>query len=195
MKYIALDFETGGLDPNRHGACSLGVAVFEDGEVIDSREWLIKPPTHAKSGKYLCEYDICAFEINGLSWVKMKKEGISEPEVLRELMQFLDLLGCRDALIVSHNTAFDAAMLSQMVFRCGTWNYGKFEAFPEPLHGAWACTRRMCDRLGLENNNLDTVCAHFGMARTGEYHGALEDAILCGKVYGLLTEKAVAGAA
>jgi DNA polymerase III epsilon subunit-like protein len=186
MKFIALDFETGGLDPQRHGVVSLGLAIFENGEVVDSREWIVAPPTN-KAGKITVEYDVNALAINGVSWAQIKN-GVSEAETLRQAIQFADLHGVRDSLIVSHNTAFDAAFLSQMVFRCGSWNYGKYEAFPEPLRGPWACTRRMATTLGLPDMKLDTVCAQYGLSRTGEHHGALEDAVLCGQVYNRLAE-------
>lgn len=189
MKFIALDFETGGLDPQRHGAVSLGLAVFDGADVVDSREWIIAPPTN-KSGKVSVEYDINALAINGVTWAQIKS-GTSEAQTLSQAIQFAELHNVRDALIVSHNAAFDAAFLSQMVFRCGSWNYGKFEAFPEPLRGPWACTRRMATVLDLPDNKLDTVCAHFGLARTGEHHGAMEDAVLCGKVFSLINKAEV----
>lgn len=185
MKFLALDFETGGLDPQRHGAVSLGVAIFDtdvDPDVpTHTMEWIIAPPTD-KNGKIRCEYDINALAINGLKWPDILK-GHRESTVLNELQVLAVETGMRRAMIVSHNTVFDAAFLSQMVYRCGTWNYGKFQAQPDPLLGPWACTRRMAEVLGLPDKKLDTVCAHFGLARTGEYHGALEDAILCGQVY------------
>ena len=59
MKFLALDFETGGLDPQRHGAVTLGVAAFDGGEAVDSHQWLIKPPTK-KDGKVCVEYDLNA---------------------------------------------------------------------------------------------------------------------------------------
>lgn len=188
VKYIALDFETGGLDPKRHGACSLGVAIFEDGTPIDQREWLIQPPKN-KNGRLICEYDAGAFEINGHS-LDTLKSGKPEKEVLDELSHLVLEHRAATSMIVSHNTVFDAAFLSEMVFRCGSWSYGKFVAYPEPMLGAWACTRRMMQFLSLEDSKLDTLVRHFGLSRTGEIHGALEDAILCGKAYWLLREKA-----
>lgn len=189
MKYLALDFETGGLDPNRHGAVSLAVAAFDGGELLGSIEWTIKPPTK-KDGKISLEYDLCAMQIHGVKWSDIKN-GTPEAVVLNELAKWADSHALRDGLIVSHNAVFDASFLSQMVFRCGSWNYGKYERFPEPLYGPWACTRRMADPLGLPDNKLDTVAAHFGLSRTTELHGAKEDAILCGRIFGLLNKAEV----
>lgn len=188
VKYIALDFETGGLDPKRHGVCSLGVAIFEDGNPVDQCEWTVAPPKN-RSGRLSLEYDAGAFAINGYTLDKLN-EGKPEIDVMHELSHFVMEHRAKTAMIVSHNTAFDAAFLSEMVFRCGTFANGRFEAYPEPLLGPWACTRRMMQILGLPNSRLDTLIGHFGLYRTSEFHGALEDAILCGQAYWLLREKA-----
>lgn len=187
MRILALDFETGGLDPNRHGAVSLGLAVMEDGALIDSREWLIAPP-RKKNGALALEYDMGAMMIHKVSWKRLSDEGRAEIEVLTSLRDFAHLHGLTGGMIVSHNAVFDASFLSQMVFRCGAWSYGTFTAYPEPLQGPWACTRRMARDLGLPDSKLDTVAAHFGLARRDSTtHGAQEDAILAGSIYFAMT--------
>jgi DNA polymerase III epsilon subunit-like protein len=41
---------------------------------------------------------------------------------------------------------------------------------------------------GLGSYTLDAVCAALGLSRSGEKHGALEDAILAGQVFAQLTK-------
>jgi len=46
MRFLSLDFETSGLDSRRHFPVSLAVALMDGEEVVDSREWTIKPPLY-----------------------------------------------------------------------------------------------------------------------------------------------------
>ena len=41
MKIVALDFET--ANSHSASACSLGIAIYEDGEILDNFEWYFKP--------------------------------------------------------------------------------------------------------------------------------------------------------
>ncbi len=182
MRILALDFETGGLDPQRHGPVSLGVAVMDGLEVIHSHEWKIQPPTK-KAGGLALEYDYSALCVSGSNMKALISGGSPERTVLTELQKLAADFEMLDGMIVSHNAVFDAGFLSQMVFRCGVWDYGKFRAFPEPLRGPWACTRRMASRLSLPDNKLDTVAAHFNLSRSTDLHEALEDCILAGRIY------------
>ena len=43
MRFAAIDFET--ASGARVSACSLGIAVVEDGAIVARREWLIRPPS------------------------------------------------------------------------------------------------------------------------------------------------------
>lgn len=179
--FLALDFETGGTDPQTDGPVQLAVVAFDHWEPVDRACWIIKPATN-KNGKVICKYDVNALAISGLTW-KQIQNGDDEITVLRELVKFAEKHDARRATIVSHNAQFDAAFLSQLVFRCGIYDRGRWSAAAEPLWGPWACTRRMAYPLGLENLKLDTVAGHFGLARTTANHDACEDAELCGRVY------------
>jgi DNA polymerase III subunit epsilon len=41
-RFIAMDFETANY--NRNSACSIGIAVIEDLEIIETKHWFIRPP-------------------------------------------------------------------------------------------------------------------------------------------------------
>ncbi|KJS10145.1 MAG: exonuclease [Peptococcaceae bacterium BRH_c8a] len=42
MNYVALDFET--ANHSRSSICSVGIAVVEDGNVVERGSWLVRPP-------------------------------------------------------------------------------------------------------------------------------------------------------
>lgn len=175
MKILALDTETSGLDPQRHAIVSLGLAVMEHGEVLESIEFRLGEDPKA-------EYDIKALQISGITW-KGIKEAKTPQIIFREACAWLDNQEARVLPVVSHNAAFDAAFISQWTFKCGMWSSGRFIAAPEIVRGPWWCTRRLMSPLGLDNAKLDTIAGHFGLARSTDLHGALEDAVLAGQVF------------
>lgn len=191
MKFLALDFETSGLDHKRHAPVTLGIALMENGSVLESKEWLFGPPM--TNGKIAREYDVCALEINGMSWKRIKG-GDPIAVVMAELTQWLLDFEAHALPVVAFNAPFDLGWYSECLFLGGSWNQHlrRFETFKPPLVGPWHCARLMAvDSLNLDTYSLDAVLAHFGLSRSGDAHGALEDAILAGKVYHALTQMAV----
>lgn len=199
MTFLALDFETGGLDPRVHAPVSLGVAVMNGSEVLDSREWLFAPPTN-KEGKICRAYDVVALEISGTSWPRLKRDGLPVRQVMAELAELVrtsPYINGPDIPVVAFNAPFDIAFYSECLFLAGEWNQHtrRFETFSPPVYGPWQCARMLARaRLPrLEQYTLDAVAAACGLARSGQTHGALEDAILAGKLFAHLTNaKAVA---
>lgn len=191
MKIIALDFETGGVKPDYHAPTNLGVAVMEDGNVIETREWIYLRMDNTEPKFKRRSYDVAALEVSGTSW-KAIKEGTHERNVLKEFREFVKKHDAGLDVIVSHNATFDQAFFADWLFRCGDFNRDAQAYLPErsPLGGAWQCTMRMAQGiLGLSDYRLDTVAAAFGLARTGTLHGASEDAVLAGSIYfGLLAK-------
>lgn len=43
MDFVALDFETATHEKN--SACELGVCIVENGQIKETKSWLIKPPS------------------------------------------------------------------------------------------------------------------------------------------------------
>ncbi len=186
MRFIALDFETSGLKPGEHAPVTLGVALMDGPDVIDSREWLLATPTD-KNGRVNRAYDVVALEISGTSWTRIKREGESHAKVCKDLGDFSLQHGARHLTVVAFNAPFDFAWYSDLLFLAGSWNQHlrKFETFLPPFAGPWQCSRLMAVHAlpGLDSYNLDTVASACGLSRSGETHGALEDAILAGRVF------------
>lgn len=191
MRFLALDFETGGLDPKRHGPVSLGLASFQHGKYVQGQEWAIAPKRD-KDGRIVKEYDACALEISKANWTKIKNEGKPADMVLKEVSAFIRDTGHEPTdTVVAFNAPFDFAFWSELVFAAGGWNQHtrQFDQFCSPLVGPWQCARMlaMWSLEKLDRWNLDTVAGHFGFARESDAHGALEDAVLAGRIFASLT--------
>lgn len=99
MKVLIFDFETGGLDYERHSPLSIGavVADIDTGEIIEKYEALFKLP------EYVVEQE--ALAKNGLSVAECQANGV-EPQVIADkLMDMWTNHGCM--LIGGQNLHFD----------------------------------------------------------------------------------------
>ena len=154
--WVAIDFET--ANERRSSPCALGLAVVEDGRVVEERAWLIKPP-----------------EVR-FSWWNTRVHGITAEdvedapelfEIHEELMTYLD-----GASVLAHNAGFDAAVLSRTLDVYGL-------AWPDLRY--W-CTVAMSRRVWpeLPNHKLDSVAWHCEIPL--RHHDATSDAVACARI-------------
>lgn len=161
LSFAAIDFETAcGFDGT--SACSLGVAIVEDGEVKETKHWYFKPPQYPN-------FDKKNIEINGIT-----------PEIVKDAPTFEDLWHeeiyptIKDKLLVAHNAKFDIGVLNDLLsYYDGLDCYKYFNVY--------ICTKELAQEfLDLENNRLDTVCEHLGIQL--EHHKADSDANACAEI-------------
>ena len=43
MDFCAIDFETATFE--RHSACEVGVCIVQNSQIVETKTWLIKPPS------------------------------------------------------------------------------------------------------------------------------------------------------
>lgn len=199
MRFIALDFESGGTDPRIHAPVTLGVAHMDGLDVLDGNEWVFarmdgpERKSIARRG-----YELRALEISGVTLAKLRNEGKPERVIFTEFSEWVKKCQGSTLPIVSFNATFDASFYSEWQFLCGAWDnhLGEYKLPPEPLAGPWECARRLWrSQFPNAKSDLDTAAAFFDLTRTGGIHGAAEDAILAGRVFTRLQDLAEAKAA
>lgn len=188
--YVVLDFETSGTDPKRHAPVSIGVAVVRDRELVkDPFYSLIGPPKHYKTGKIEREYDVCALEVSGLTW-KAIKSAPKPAAVLAEIRTWVKLNDAEHLPVVAYNSPFDLTFWSELLFLSGGYNRTTqaFEVPVSPLLGPWYCAMQLAKAsVRCADYKLTTVAEHLGLDPQNEPHNALDDAILAGKVFRMVT--------
>lgn len=152
--FVAIDVETA----NRWGAiCSVGVAVFKDGALVDQWGSLVDPGV---------EFDDNFVEIHGID-----EASVNGFPKFTEIMEKIEhLIG--DRIVVAHNSRFDRKAMEQEAKRWKT----------HVLDILWLDTLNVSRRTwpDLPNHRLTTVCDHIGY--NFEQHDALEDAKAAGHV-------------
>lgn len=166
MKFTSLDFETANYSDA--SICAAGIAVFVNGELTETRHWLVRPP----AGQDFFRKDFIA--IHGITHEDVQ-DAQEFPAVANELLPFLTGAD----MVVAHNARFDMRMLS------GTLNYF---GIPCPSFRT-ICTRQTSLRAWpkLPSHSLDAVASHIG--HTFRHHNALEDAEAAGRVFATIIKE------
>ncbi|MHB9002644.1 MAG: exonuclease [Actinobacteria bacterium HGW-Actinobacteria-10] len=155
-RWIAIDFETATRE--KASACALGMAVIEDGCLVEVRDWLIQPPGNI--------FEMRNTRIHGIDEDMVAQEPEFD-ELWPEISGFLD-----DAVLLAHNAPFDMAVLRASIDRYGL----------EPLRAGYYCTVSMARKVWprLPNHKLDCVCGHCGIELN--HHDAASDAEGCARI-------------
>jgi DNA polymerase-3 subunit epsilon len=151
MRFAALDFET--ASGARNSACSLGIAVVEDGEIVRRREWLIRPPS-----MYFSPFNIQVHAITPEMVADSPGFGALWPEIEREV---------GDLPLVAHNAAFDMGVLRATLAHYDVWC--------QKMSFLCSCALSRKCWPELPRHTLDALAREFGISF--RHHNAEEDAV------------------
>ena len=152
-RFIAFDVET----PNsyNHRMSSIGIAVIEQGRIVDSFSSLIDPETH---------FDAFNISLTGIS-PEMVEHAPTFPELWAEIGGLM-----KSGILVAHNAAFDMRVLSRclMHYEIDVRRYAKY-----------ICTVTMGRSCfpSLPNHKLNTLCSCRGIPL--DHHRADSDSLAC----------------
>lgn len=156
MKFIAIDFET--ANEKRNSACSIGIAVVENGQVVEKIHHLIRP----KEMRFLP----INIGIHGIrpGMVENKSEF---DKVWEKIKHYFN-----DNLVIAHNASFDISVLR----KCAELYDIELPSFQ------YICTMKLARNFykGIENAKLNTVNDFLGYEF--KHHDALYDALACSNI-------------
>ena len=154
-RYIVFDTET----PNSRNdsICSIGIAVVENGEIVQERYDLVDPEAR---------FDVFNVELHGIcpDMVRFEK---NFPVLWQELEPIFD-----SGILVAHNASFDLGVLSKLFRR-----YGMHRS-PD----TYACTVNLGRKCIPEapNHKLNTLCDLLNIPL--DHHNAASDARACAEL-------------
>jgi DNA polymerase-3 subunit epsilon len=156
MNFIALDVET--ANPDYSSICQIGLAVFQDGHIIDSWVTLVNPETY---------FDEINVSIHGID-----EEDVSDSPTITQIYPKI-----RDYIenqVVIHHMPFDRIALTRSFE-----NYG-LEKFPIKWIDSAKVVRRTWSKFERSGYGLQNVASEFNIQF--KHHDALEDAMAAGEV-------------
>jgi DNA polymerase-3 subunit epsilon len=159
ISFTSLDFET--ANHSRVSICAAGLAVFEDGVLVESPYWLVRPP---KPHGWFHERFI---ECHGLTHLDV----LDAAEFSAIAQEFLARLTRAD-IVIAHKASFDTdhlrATLNHFGLPCPQFDY--------------FCTCQLARRVwpDLPSHSLKALTAHIG--HEFNHHHAQADAEAAGRV-------------
>ena len=152
--FVALDVETA---KSWSAACSIGIAVFEEGKLVGEHYSLIDPKT---------EFHPRCIDVHGINEDAVR----GAPGFVEVIGKFRHLI--ENQVIAAHNNNYDRTTMQR---DAKTWGV----ALP---HCRWLDTMEAAQRVWprLPSYDLSTVCGHIG--HSFGHHHALEDAKAAGHV-------------
>lgn len=155
-RYVVIDVETTGHDPQQHRIIELACLVFEAGRLTERFVSLVN--AHQPVPRSITA-------LTGITNGMLS----SAPEEAVVFAHLAQLLSPPDTILVGHNIAFDRRFLHATLERLG---YGGCESLP------YLCTQRLARRLlppTQRRTGLDALIAYFGLTVSGR-HRAEPDA-------------------
>jgi DNA polymerase III subunit epsilon len=152
--FTAIDFET--ADAPRNSACAVGLARVEDGRIVATDSFLIRPP-----------FDYVRFSfIHKITWDMVR----DAPTFAQRWPRIAHMIEGVDFL-AAHNAPFDRAVLRASCEAVGI----------ETPRQPFLCTVQLARRTwALPKANLPAVCAHLGIPL--RHHDAGSDAEACARI-------------
>ncbi|WP_179208020.1 3'-5' exonuclease [Clostridium diolis] len=108
-KILFIDTETGGIDAEKHSLLSIGLVIWEDKRIIDSKEFFIKHETFNVTPT--------AMKINKIDFQEFLKVAKEPHIILSEIMEFLKRNFNNNFPVVlgGHNTNFDISFFKNFL--------------------------------------------------------------------------------
>lgn len=154
--FIAIDLET--ANESRSSICQIAAVVVQDNEIVETRDWLIRPKDLHFSPHNTFVHGITADDV---------KSAPDFPEVWNELKILV-----QGKTVIAHNVSFDMYALRDAISLYGL-------AMPE--FNFWCTLVESKRRLSLTKYSLPSVCKHLNI-EFQHHHHAKYDAIACAYV-------------
>ncbi len=178
MKFLFVDTETGGLDPNRCSILSVGLAVLSNEGLVGEIEIAVREPEIKADKK--------ALEINRIVLEEHAKTALGPKEAVEQILAFLkkwpDLFSSWDRIVLfGHNVFFDIEFLKRLF----SFTDHKYEdVFSHRIVDTSSILRYLHLKGVFKEDisNLDAALDHFGINEFPR-HQALKDAVLTAKLF------------
>lgn len=158
LNFIAIDFETA---TGKHASvCEAGICVVRDGEIAETRSWLVRPQGNI--------YNYWNTKIHGIRPCDTANAP-EFPEVWAKICGYL-----KDCpVLVAHNAAFDISCIRHSL---DLYNIAKPDI-------TYFCSLRAARKLyDFKCNKLDYLCEQFEIPY-GQHHRAGDDAEMCARLF------------
>lgn len=159
VNFIAIDFET--ATGKRASVCEVGICVVRNGEVCETKSWLVRPEDN--------RYQYCNIQCHGI----LPKDTENAPDFPQVWEEIERLYLYEFNTFVAHNVPFDRSCLEHSA-----------ELYHLHLPELkWECSLQTARRIyDFGCNSLEYLCKQLDIPE-GTHHRAGDDAEMCARLY------------
>ena len=155
LDFVAIDCEWANNDKD---ICEFGLAIVKDGQIIESKKWLINPQTN--------NYGSLVY--NGIT-EDMLQNAPSFESVWPEICSIL-----KNRVVICHNTGADIDCIRKML--------NKYHI--DGVEFSYLCSLKFAQRyFNFPKNDIESLCSYFNIEQKEEHHRAEYDAKNCAHVF------------
>ncbi len=158
LDFIAIDFET--ATAKRASICEAGICVVKDGEIVETKSWLVRPEDNV--------YSYWNIQIHGIR-PEDTEDAPEFPEVWAEILEYL----AETPVLVAHNASFDISCIRKSL---------EFYELDTPDIDYYCTLRAARHNYDFGCNSLAYLCEHFNIPE-GNHHRAGDDAEMCARLF------------
>lgn len=158
MGFVAIDFET--ANRNYNSACSIGLVLVEGKEIIETKSFLIQPPT--------LDFDEVNISIHNITPDQVK-HAPKFPEVWDQIKHYFE-----NNIIIAHNAQFDISVLKNCLL--------EYNLEMPSFNYLCSITITNCLCYGKKIGQSLVDRAKYFKVDMGNHHNALDDALTCAKM-------------
>ena len=155
LDFVAIDCEWANKNKD---VCEFGLAIVKDGQIIESKNWLINPQTN----------DYGSLTYNGVT-VDMIQNAPSFEFVWPEIWSIL-----KGRVVICHSSGADIDCLRKM--------FNKYRI--DCVDFSYLCSLRFAQKYFVfQKNDIESLCSYFNIEHKEEHHRAEYDAKYCALVF------------
>jgi DNA polymerase-3 subunit epsilon len=107
LKTLWLDTETGGYDAEKHSLLTIALAVYEDGKILEVKEWKVKHKDYIITPS--------AMRSNQIDILKHDDEAQEKAEIVKGIIEFIKANFAEDRpALGGHNVQFDVKFMDKL---------------------------------------------------------------------------------
>lgn len=175
-RYVFIDTETGGTDPDKHSLLSIGVCIWDiEYGILDYKEFYVENDEYVitKHAQKMNKFNIYEHEIKAMSQI----------DVINSLLTFCENYFSKNVAfpLIGHNIQFDVNFLKKL-FKNNNRSFNQY--FSHRYIDTYSVFKT-CVLAGLIDKNIDSSAEAFSYfdIKVEKRHSALGDCIATVKLY------------
>jgi len=165
-RLLFMDVETGGLDPEKHSLLTIALSVYEDGKIINKKDFAVRHDVYNVSAQ--------ALKINNINLIEHHDIATDEAIVVDEIIKIIkdNFIDC-EPIVAGHGVDFDYKFIAKL-FRDNNYNFSDYVSHRKLDTCSILKFLMVTDSIDIRSASLENAIKYFGI-ETKDRHTARDD--------------------